>query len=265
MCGKVRERPLTAAYFRGILRGLLKANSVPLKADTPKTMPRRTEPLTDTTIRNAKPGSKPYKLFDGAGLFVLVAPTGGKLWRLKYRLGGKEKFLALGIYPDVGLKEARRRRDEAREMVAQGIDPGERKKEAKTAAVAEQREKENTFEAVAMDWFNAYAPDLDAKHALKLRRYLEKVFFPAIGGKSVADLLPVDILDAVRSAQERGRIQTAHRLTQACRAGTPIRLHQGACQRQRGTGHHRRPATPENNQFRRHHRAKGNRPSAPGH
>jgi integrase len=177
-------------------------------------MPRRVKPLTDKDIQNAKPKGKPYSLFDGGGLFLLVAPAGGKWWRLKYRLGGKEKLLSLGVYPDVSLKEARRRRDDTRELIAKGIDPSVERKEAKAAAVAEQREKENTFEAVAMDWFNTYAPDLDAKHALKLRRYLENVFFPAIGDKSVAALLPVDILDAVRGTQERGRLSTTHRQVQ---------------------------------------------------
>jgi len=177
-------------------------------------MPRRVKPLTDKDIQAARPEGRQYSLFDGGGLFLLVTPAGGKWWRLKYRLGGKGKLLSLGVYPDVSLKEARRRRDETRELIAKGIDPSAARKESKAAVIAEQREKGNTFETVAMDWLNAYAPDLSEKQALKLRRYLENVFFPTIGDKSVAGLLPVDILDAVRSAQERGRIQTAHRLTQ---------------------------------------------------
>ena len=179
-----------------------------------KAMPRRVKPLTDKDIQNAKPKGKPYSLFDGGGLFLLIAPAGGKWWRLKYRLENKEKLISLGVYPDVSLKEARRRRDEARELIAKGIDPSAERKESKAAAIAEQRERENTFATVAMEWFNTYAPDLDEKHALKLRRYLENVFFPAIGGKSVADLLPVDILEAVHNTQERGRLSTAHRQVQ---------------------------------------------------
>ena len=170
--------------------------------------------LTDTAIRNAKAQSKQVKLFDGGGLFLLIAPAGGKWWRLKYRLGGKEKLLSLGIYPDVGLKEARHRRDEARELIAKGIDPSVERKEAKAAAIAEQRDKENTFEIVAMDWFNTYAPDLDKKHALRLRSYLENTLFPVLGGKPVAGLVPADILGAARPAQSKGRVHTAHRLTQ---------------------------------------------------
>ena len=173
-------------------------------------MPRTTEPLTDTVIRLAKPKSKPCKLFDGGGLFMLITTSGGKLWRLKYRLRGTERLLALGVYPAVSLKDARRRRDEAKEQVAKGIDPGEEKKEAKAAVIAAQREKENTFEAVAMEWFNSYAPDLSEKQVLKLRRFLEKVLFPAIGGKPVTILVPADILDAVRPVQDQGKISTAH-------------------------------------------------------
>ena len=170
--------------------------------------------LSDTAIRAIKPGGKPVKLFDGGGLYLEVAPSGGKWWRLKYRFEGKEKRISLGVYPTVGLKEARERREQAKKFLSQGMDPSVERKEAKAAAIVKTRTSINTFEKVAMDWFNTYAPDLNEKHALRLRRYLEGVFFPAIGGKSVADLLPVDILNAVRSAQERGRIQTAHRLTQ---------------------------------------------------
>ena len=177
-------------------------------------MPRNIRPLTDTDIRNAKPGNKANKHFDGGGLFLLVTPAGGKWWRLKYRIDGKEKLLSLGIYPDVGLKEARRRRDEARELIAKGIDPSLARKETKAAAIAEQREQKHTFAAVATDWFKTYAPDLDEKHVRKLRSYLENVLFPAIGSRSVASLLPVDILDAVRDTQDRGRIHTTHRQVQ---------------------------------------------------
>lgn len=171
-------------------------------------------PLTDTAIKAFKPKDKPYREFDGGGMYLEITPRGGKLWRLKYRFGGKEKRLSFGVYPTVGLREAREYREQAKKLLSQGIDPGEAKKEARAVAVAEQRKQENTFEAVAMDWFNAYAPDLSEKHALKLRRYLENVFFPAIGGKAVAELLPVDILNAVQAAQEKGRVHTAHRLTQ---------------------------------------------------
>ena len=171
-------------------------------------------PLTDTAVKNAKAQDKKVKLFDSEGLFLLIAPNGGKWWRLKYRHGGKEKLLSLGVYPEISLKEARRRRDEARTLIAQGIDPSEQRKEEKAVAEAESKEKENTFQAVAMDWFNMYSPDLTEQHALKLRRYLENELFPAFGDKPVTELVPMDILDAVRPKQEKGRVQTAHRLVQ---------------------------------------------------
>ena len=126
-------------------------------------------PLTDTAIKNVKPQDKNAKLFDGEGLFLLVTPSGGKWWRLKYRFGGKEKLLSLGVYPEISLKEARRRRDEARSLVAQGIDPSLQRKEEKEVALAESREQANTFEAVAQDWLGVYRHDLTPKHALKLQ------------------------------------------------------------------------------------------------
>jgi integrase len=171
-------------------------------------------PLTDAAIKALKPKDKPCKTADGGGLYLEVAPNGGKWWRLKYRFGGKEKRLSLGVYPTLGLKDARERREQAKKLLSQGIDPSVERKESQAAAIAEQREKANTFEAVAMDWFNAYAPDLTEKHALKIRRYLEHVFFPAFGDKPVAELVPADILETARPAQAKGRIQTAHRLTQ---------------------------------------------------
>ena len=105
-------------------------------------------PLSDTAIRNAKPGEKPIRMFDGGGLYVEISPAGGKLWRLKYRIDGKEKRLALGAYPDVGLKEARERREAARKLLADGIDPGENRK-AQKATRAER--SGNSFEVVARE------------------------------------------------------------------------------------------------------------------
>lgn len=108
-------------------------------------------PLSDTTIRNAKPGGKPVRLYDSGGLYLEISPAGGKLWRLKYRVGGKEKRLALGRYPQVSLKEARDRREEARKQLASGTDPSAARKQAK-AAVPEG------FKAVAREWYGKHAP-----------------------------------------------------------------------------------------------------------
>ena len=122
-------------------------------------------PLTDTSLRAVKPSKNTVKLFDGGGLYLEVAPSGGRWWRLKYRFEGKEKRISLGIYPTVGLKEARERREQAKKLLSQGIDPSVDRKESKAAAIAGHREKENTFQAVALEWFNSYAPDLTEKHA----------------------------------------------------------------------------------------------------
>ncbi|MGP8474854.1 tyrosine-type recombinase/integrase [Burkholderia sp. PR2] len=166
-------------------------------------------PLTDTTIRNTKPAEKPIKLFDGGGLFLLVTPAGQRYWRLKYRAAGKEKLLALGVYPDVTLAAARRKRDEAREKMAAGIDPAEAKKAEKRSA---RLSAENSFEAVAREWHAKYGPTWSASHGARLLRRLEVDAFPWIGGKPIADLAPPDVLDVLRRVEKRGALETAHRL-----------------------------------------------------
>ncbi|MDL2207451.1 integrase arm-type DNA-binding domain-containing protein [Desulfovibrio sp. OttesenSCG-928-M16] len=171
-------------------------------------------PLTDTAIRNAKPTGKPQKLADTEGLYLYISPTGGKLWRMDYRFAGKRKTLSFGKYPTIGLKDARTRRDEAKKILADGIDPSEQKKVNKRVIIEEERRNQNTFRLVALEWYDTYAPDLSEKHALKLRRYLENVLFEAFGSKVITDIVPADILEAARPAQEKGRIQTAHRLVQ---------------------------------------------------
>ncbi|HDR9080654.1 TPA: integrase arm-type DNA-binding domain-containing protein [Burkholderia vietnamiensis] len=175
-------------------------------------------PLTDTTIRNTKPADKPVKLFDGGGLFLLVTPAGQRYWRLKYRTAGKEKLLALGVYPEVTLAAARRKRDEARDKLAAGVDPGEAKKAEKRTA---RLSAENSFEAVAREWHAKHAPTWSESHGSRILRRLEVDAFPWIGGKPVANLAPPDVLDVLRRVEKRGAIETAHRLhanvSQVCR------------------------------------------------
>ncbi|MDE7371765.1 MAG: Arm DNA-binding domain-containing protein, partial [Desulfovibrio sp.] len=108
--------------------------------------------LTDTAIRAAKPKEKRYKLADGEGLYIEVAPTGGKWWRIKYRFGGKEKRLSLGVYPAVGLKAARSRTAGIKDLLRRGIDPGEERKAAKAEMLAQEIARGQTFEAVAREW-----------------------------------------------------------------------------------------------------------------
>ncbi|AWG30944.1 tyrosine-type recombinase/integrase [Burkholderia cenocepacia] len=166
-------------------------------------------PLTDTAIKNAKPAEKPQRLFDGGGLYLEVAPSGGKWWRLKYRVGGKEKRISLGVYPDVPLKEARERRDKARALLAGGGDPGEAKKAEKRT---QRLSAENSFEAVAREWHAKYAPTWSESHAARILRRLEVDAFPWIGAKPIADLAPPDVLDALRRVEKRSALETAHRL-----------------------------------------------------
>ena len=170
-------------------------------------------PLTDTAIRAAKSAAKPVKLSDEKGLYLEVAPTGGKWWRLKYRFGGKEKRISLGVYPDVGLKLARERRDEARRLLADGIDPGEHRKAHKSARADASA---NSFEAVAREWFTKMLPTWSPDHADKIIKRFERDVFPWIGGKPVADLNAPEVLSTIRRIEARGRLETAHRALQSC-------------------------------------------------
>jgi integrase len=173
-------------------------------------------PLSDTAIRNAKPQGKPYKMYDAGGLFLIVTPAGGKWWRFKYRFGGKEKLLSLGVYPDVGLKDARRRRDDARELLAQDVDPSAQRQAAKSEAVAVEAAKGQTFEAVARDWYGKKRCAWTPGHQKKILLRLENQLFPYLGNVPLADLEAADFLAAIQKAEARGAIETAHRLAQLC-------------------------------------------------
>lgn len=165
-------------------------------------------PLTDTAIRNAKPSDKPVRMFDGGGMYLEVSPAGGKLWRMKYRVDGKEKRLSFGVYPDVGLKAAREKRDEARKLLAQGIDPGA----AKKAEKAERLERaSNTFEAVAREWAEKMAASWSPAYGDRLMRRFERDIFPVIGSKPIIEIKPVELLGALRKIEARGVTETAHR------------------------------------------------------
>ncbi|WP_374258996.1 tyrosine-type recombinase/integrase [Aquabacterium sp.] len=172
-------------------------------------------PLTDTAVRNAKPTDKAVKMFDGGGLYLEVSPSGGKWWRLKYRYGGKEKRLSLGTYPDVGLKDARDRRDQARKTLADGIDPGEVRKTEKAAKKAATL---RTFEAVANAWMTKSADDWDDGTHAKVRASLENHVFPTIGGMPIADVRPADVRELVQQVEASGARETAGRVFQRIRA-----------------------------------------------
>lgn len=170
--------------------------------------------LTDTAIRNAKPEDKPRKLADEKGLFLLAHPNGSKYWRFKYRFGGREKLLALGVYPEISLADARQRRDDARKLLANGADPGETKKATKAAGADKAA---NSFEIIAREWWQTKKqPTLSEGHAARILRQLELDIFPWIGKKPVADLTAPDLLSAVRRIETRGALESAHRALQNC-------------------------------------------------
>lgn len=165
-------------------------------------------PLTDTAVRNAKASSKAYKVFDERGLFLIITPAGGKWWRLKYRFGGKEKMLSLGVYPDVSLKDAREKRDAARRLLANEIDPGENRKVQKAAKVERSA---NSFEVIAREWFAKQQPTWAVSHADKIIARLENDVFPWLGGKAIAEITAPDVLSVLRRIEGRGTNDTAHR------------------------------------------------------
>lgn len=165
--------------------------------------------LTDLAIRNAKPAEKQQKLFDSGGLFLLVTPAGGKRWVLKYRVNGKEKSLALGMYPDVTLVEARKRRDAAREKLAGGVDPGEAKKADKRAA---KLAAVNSFEAVTLAWMGERRPYVETAQYDKTLARFKNDAFPWLGKRPITEIEAPDILDVLKRVDNRGARFTAHRL-----------------------------------------------------
>lgn len=169
--------------------------------------------LSDVKARNARPKDKPYKMTDGAGLFLLVTPAGGKWWRFKYRFGGKEKLLSFGTYPEVSLADAREKRAEARKMVAAGIDPSEARK-AKKAEDADNAA--NTFEAVAREWYGKNEPVWSPTHSVMVISRLEKDVFPVIGNRPISEIKAPEILKMLQNIEARGVIETAYRIKIVC-------------------------------------------------
>lgn len=163
-------------------------------------------PITDKILKRIKASDKAFKVFDERGLYLFVPPSGGKGWRLKYRFGGKEKLLSLGTYPEVSLKEARERRDEARKLLEEGIDPSAARKEesARKAGL-------DSFEGVSREWFEEHTVTMVPAHRKLVLLRLERNVFPFIGSLAVSGITPAEILSVVRRVQERGVIETARR------------------------------------------------------
>jgi hypothetical protein len=182
--------------------------------------------ISDTAVRKAKPEAKPYKMADGGGMFLLVQPNGGKWWRLKFRFGGKEKLLALGVYPEVTLSEARTKREAARKLLSQGIDPSAEKQEKKRENIAAAA---NTFEAVAIEWAEVKANTWSAGHKELTMRTLAQDAFPSLGRRPIADISPAELLATLRLIEKRGALEIAGRVLQRCAAVFRYGIATGRC------------------------------------
>jgi hypothetical protein len=161
-----------------------------LQQELPPTMT-----LTDVKIRNAAPGEKSKKLFDGNGLYLEVSPSGGKWWRMKYRFSGKEKRISLGVYPSITLADARERRSHAHKQLANDIDPSENRKAEKLARV---NRAANTFESVTREWFAKRAPGWADVYSGRLISRFEQHVFPWLGERPIAAIEPHEVLAVVR-------------------------------------------------------------------
>ncbi len=167
--------------------------------------------LTDASIKNAKPKEKAYKLTDGEGMFLLLNPNGSRWWRFNYRIGGKHKQISFGVYPEVTLKEAREKRDEARKMLRDGIDPSQAKKAQKASDSGA-----NSFETIAREWFAKFSPTWTPSHGDRILRRLERDIFPWIGKRPISEIKAPELLTVLRRIEERGAVETAHRASQNC-------------------------------------------------
>lgn len=167
--------------------------------------------LTDTQVRNAKPKDKAYKLSDSGGLFLLVHPNGSKYWRQKYRFSGKEKILSHGVYPDVKLKDARDKRDDARKLISNRIDPQQVKQNQKRIDAGLE-----SFEHVAREWLAKYSPNWKETHTNKVVGRLEKDVYPWLGKRPINEITTPELLSVLRRVETRGAIETAHRIRSCC-------------------------------------------------
>lgn len=169
--------------------------------------------LTAIEIKGAKPKDKPYKLSDGGGLFLLVQPNGAKYWRMDYSFAGKRKTLAIGVYPDVSLSDARGRRDAARKQLANDVDPSAEKQAKKAAVVALTK---NSFEIVAREWLSKFSKDWKESHTRTVRGRLENDAFPWLGARPIGEINAPELLAVLRRIESRGALSTAHTVSAIC-------------------------------------------------
>ena len=174
---------------------------------------KKPKPLTELEVKKEKASDKPKKKADGGGMYLLVQTSGTKCWRMDYRFEGKRKTLAFGVYPDVSLAQARQRREDARKLLANSIDPGAVKQAQKLTSVALA---ENSFEVVAREWFAKHSPNWKEAHSSKIIARLEHDIFPWIGARPVAEITAPTLLAAIRRIEARGALETAHRALACC-------------------------------------------------
>lgn len=170
-------------------------------------------PLTDLEIRRSKPLDKPYTLNDGNGLSLLIEPNGSKGWRFRYRFDGKPKMLSLGTYPLTSLTEARQKRDEAKKLVAAGINPSDVRKRDKQDR---QNEISNTFEAIAREWYEKRIDRWSASYSEEMLKTFEADVFPYIGGRPIADIKPMELMGVLSRLDERGATEKLRKVRQRC-------------------------------------------------
>jgi len=169
--------------------------------------------LSDITVRMAKARDKQYKLSDAAGLHLLIKPNGNKYWRLKYRFAGKEKLLSIGLYPVIGLAEARERCLAAKKQLLENIDPSQSKKEERLKHLINTQ---NSLENIAVEWHNNKKQVWTEHHASNILRRLQADVFPALGSKAINDIKAPELLTVLRTIETRGAIDVAHRALQTC-------------------------------------------------
>jgi integrase len=185
--------------------------------------------LTDTAIKKAKTTTaKAFKMFDSAGMFLLVTPTGSKLWRLKYRFADKEKLLALGSYPETTLAEARIKRDEARKRIHEGNDPSAMRRAEKLARAATAA---NSLDAIAREWHSKFTDTWAPSHSDRILRMLERDVLPFIGQRPIAQITAQELLMVLRKIEARGALETAHRARVYTGVILRYAIHTGRCDR----------------------------------
>ena len=165
-------------------------------------------PLTDTEVRKSKPADKPYRLSDANSLFLWITPTGGKLWRWAYEFEGREKLMSLGKYPIITLADARVRRDQARKLLANGVDPMAKRKDEKTS---ERAQTENSFQTIASHWLEHWQEGKSPRHVEYTRRRMEMDILPVLGARPIAEIEAPELVAMTKAIEQRGARDIAKR------------------------------------------------------